>query len=135
MSQSNQSNTTPRSDAQQAAMDALVGYVLLGGVLLCVALTVTGVVWHWIASGHLGVEYAIPKENLFEFIVSEIRNAFRGRFRPRLLIGLGFAVLMLTPYVRVLASFLFFAFVQHNWKYAPFTLFVFAVLTYSLFLR
>jgi hypothetical protein len=35
----------------------------------------------------------------------------------------------------VLASLLFFAFAEHNWKYTLFTGFVLAVLTYSLFLR
>jgi uncharacterized membrane protein len=41
---------------------------------------------------------------------------------------------MLTPYIRVLASLLYFAFVERNRKYTVFTGFVFAVLTYSLFL-
>ena len=42
---------------------------------------------------------------------------------------------MLTPYVRVAASMLYFGIAEHNWKYTLFTLFVFTVLTYSLFLR
>jgi uncharacterized membrane protein len=54
---------------------------------------------------------------------------------PHCLISLGIAALMLTPYVRVLASLIFFAAVEHNGKYAAFTAFVLAVLTYSLFLR
>ena len=58
-----------------------------------------------------------------------------GQFRPRFLVSLGITALLLTPYVRVLASLLFFAFVAHNWKYSAFTGFVFAMLTYSLFLR
>jgi len=41
---------------------------------------------------------------------------------------------LLTPYVRVLASMIFFL-VERNWKYSVFTFFVFAVLTYSLFLQ
>ena len=44
-------------------------------------------------------------------------------------------MLLLTPLVRVLASLLFFALAERNWKYALFTGFVLAVLTYSLFLR
>ena len=43
-------------------------------------------------------------------------------------------MLLLTPYVRVLASLLYFAFAARNWKYALFTGFVLAVLSYSLFL-
>jgi uncharacterized membrane protein len=55
--------------------------------------------------------------------------------RPRLLISLGIVALLLTPYLRVLASMLFFAVVEHNWKYTAFTAFVLIVLTYSLVLR
>jgi uncharacterized membrane protein len=55
--------------------------------------------------------------------------------RPRVLINMGIAVLMLTPFVRVLASVFYFALVERNWKYTLFTGFVLCVLTYSLFLR
>ena len=49
-------------------MDALIGYVLLGGVVVSVVLIVAGLVWHWVNTGHLGVQYTIPKMNLFEFV-------------------------------------------------------------------
>ena len=39
---------------------------------------------------------------------------------------------MLTPYVRVLASMLYFMLVERNLKYGLFTAFVLAMLTYSL---
>ena len=58
-----------------------------------------------------------------------------GQLQPRLLINLGIALLMLTPYVRVLASTFYFALAERNPKYTLFTGFVLAVLTYSLFLR
>jgi uncharacterized membrane protein len=45
------------------------------------------------------------------------------------------SALVLTPYVRVLALPVLFAFVERNAKYAAFTGFVLAVLRYSLFLR
>lgn len=116
-------------------MDAVVGYVLLGGVVASVALVTTGLLWHWIRTGHPTVDYEIPRMNLFEFAVLEIREVVRGAFRPRLLISLGFVTLLLTPYVRVLASLLMFSCVLRNWKYSVFTGFVLAALTYSLFLR
>jgi uncharacterized membrane protein len=116
-------------------MDVVIGSVLLGGVVLSVLLIVAGLLWRWIDTGQLGVQYTIARMNLFEFVVAEIRDVVRGAFRPRLLISLGIAVLLLTPYLRVLASLVFFAFVERNWKYSLFTGFVLAVLTYSLFLR
>lgn len=116
-------------------MDLLIGYVLLGGVVASVGLILVGLAWRWFNTGHLGIDYTIPRMNLFEFVTWELRQLIHGAFRPRLLVSLGIVTLLLTPYVRVLASFLFFALVERNGKYSLFTGFVLAVLTYSLFLR
>jgi uncharacterized membrane protein len=119
----------------EATMEVMIGYVLLGGVAISAVLVVAGLAWHWARTGHLGMDYTISRMNLFEFVVMDAREVASAAFRPRLLISLGIAVLMLTPYVRVLASMLFFAIAERNWKYSLFTGFVLAVLTYSLFLR
>ncbi|MCL4510898.1 MAG: DUF1634 domain-containing protein [Bacteroidetes bacterium] len=116
-------------------MEVLVGYILLIGVLLSMALIAIGVVWRWLSTGQLGIAYSISGMNLFDFVLTDIRQMFSGGFRPRLFVNMGIAVLMLTPYVRVFASMLYFAFVERNRKYTLFTAFVFSVLTYSLFLR
>ena len=116
-------------------MEVLVGYILLVGVLLSIALITIGVAWHWLTTGQLGLDFPISGMNLFEFVLLDIRQIFSGVFRPRLFVNLGIAALMLTPYIRVLASLLYFAFVERNYKYTVFTGFVFTVLTISLFLR
>lgn len=120
---------------QEAEMDVVIGYVLLIGVLLSAGMVVVGLAWHWARTGHLGAEYRIARLNLFEFLQAEIHQVAIGAYRPRLLMSLGIVTLLLTPYVRVLASLLFFLFVERNWKYTLFTGFVLSVLTYSLFLR
>ena len=124
-----------RGEALDARMDVLVSYVLLTGVVASVILVVLGLAWHWLATGQLGVDYRISGMNLFEFVIDDLRQVTSAQVRPRLLVSLGIAVLMLTPYVRVLASLLFFAFAEHNRKYVVFTGFVLSVLTFSLFLR
>ena len=116
-------------------MESLVGYILLTGVLLSVALLVVGFVWRWMRVGSLRFEHSIVGMNFFEFILSTLQQMSSQAFRPRLFLNMGIAVLMLTPFVRVLASVFYFAFVEHNWKYTLFTGFVLTVLTYSLFLR
>jgi len=120
---------------RQLEMDVLVGYILLCGVLLSVALIVAGLLWKYIQTGGVRLEYELAGMNLFQFVVSEIRLAALGHFRPRLLINMGIVVLMLTPFFRVLASVVYFLVVLKNWKYTAFTLFVLLVLTGSLFLR
>ncbi len=121
--------------AGRADMEVFVGYILLGGVLLSVALVAAGLIWHRMATGTLGLNYSIGQVNLFQFVVMEIRQMGQGTITSRLLVNLGLAVLMLTPYARVLVSMLYFALAERNRKYTLFTGFVFVVLTYSLFLR
>ena len=116
-------------------MESLVGYILLTGVLLSVALLVVGFVWRWVRAGNLRFEHSIAGMNFFEFILSTLQQTASQAFRPRLFLNMGIAILMLTPFVRVLASVFYFAFAEHNWKYTLFTGFVLGVLTYSLFLR
>lgn len=124
-----------RENALEGSMDVLVSYVLLGGVLTAVVFVVFGLAWHWLSTGHLGVDYRISGMNLFDFVMDDLRQVGGAHLRPRLLVSIGIAALMLTPYLRVLASLLFFAFAERNWKYVVFTGFVLSVLTYSLFLR
>ncbi len=121
--------------AHEAEMDVVVGYVLLIGVLLSMLFIALGLIWRYFNTGQLGMDYTISGVNFFEFLVQDVQGMVGGAFRPRLLVSLGIATLMLTPFVRVFASMLFFAIVEHNWKYTVFTAFVFSVLTYSLFLR
>jgi uncharacterized membrane protein len=122
-------------ESQEDGMNTLIGYLLFVGVALSAVLIAAGFAWHWARTGQFNVEYTISKMNLFEFTMANIRRAVDAEFRPRLLISLGIAALLLTPYLRVLVSLLFFAFVKHNWKYSFFTGFVLIVLTYTLFLH
>ncbi len=116
-------------------IEGLVGYILLVGVLSSIALILGGLAWHFARTGELGIQYGIAGMNFFEFLVTDLRQLASHAVRPRLLVSLGIALLMLTPFVRVLASMVYFVVAERNWKYTAFTAFVLVVLTYSLFLR
>jgi uncharacterized membrane protein len=116
-------------------MEILIGYILLAGVLISSALLAIGLIWHWAKWGNLRFEHSIVGMNFFEFILSTFRQVSSHDIRPRFILNMGIGVLMLTPFVRVLASLFYFALKERNWKYTLFTGFVFCVLTYSLFLR
>ena len=120
---------------RQLEMDVLVGYILLAGVLLSMALIIVGLVWKYIQTGGVRLDYELSGMNLFQFVLSEVHIAALGEIRPRLLVNMGIVVLMLTPFFRVLASVVYFLVVLKNWKYTVFTTFVLLVLTGSLFLR
>lgn len=120
---------------QQFDMDALVGYILLVGVAISLALVAAALAWRWVNTETLSFDYKITGMNLFALVVHECRLVTRGALRPRLLMSLGIAMLMLTPYIRVLASMVYFIAALKNWKYSVFTAVVLVMLTYSLFLR
>ena len=121
--------------AKRFSIESLVGWILLCGVLASILLLVVGTIWHWLIYGNLRFDYSIQGMNLWQFLFASLRPLASGSLRPRNVTNLGIAVLLLTPYVRVLASMVYFAVEERNWKYSLFTLFVFSVLTYSLFLR
>ena len=116
-------------------MEALVGYILLVGVLTSMSLIVAGLGWHFIRTGQPGIEYSIGGVSFFRFLLTDLQQVVSNQMRPRLLVSLGIAMLLLTPFVRVLASMVYFAFAARDWKYTVFTAFVLSVLTYSLFLQ
>ena len=121
--------------AIQHAMETMVGYILQTGVVISAVLLLAGYIWRFASTGQLGFDYAISGMNLYEFVKAEVMQVAAGALRPRLLVSMGIAVLLLTPLIRVMASMLFFALVARNLKYALFTFFVLAVLAHSLFVR
>jgi uncharacterized membrane protein len=116
-------------------MDTVVGTLLLGGVLTSLALIIAGLVWRRLSTSHSVLDQTLAGHDVVQLLGSDLRALGQGAVRPSLLISLGIVALLLTPYLRVLASMLFFALVEHNWKYTAFTAFVLIVLTYSLVLR
>ncbi len=116
-------------------METMVGYLLAGGVILSMAFIAAGLLWNWVRTGSLSLTYDIQGMNFFQFVLIDVRTVVDTGLGPHRLVNLGIATLMLTPFVRVLASMLYFLLAARNWKYGVFTLFVFSVLTYSLFLR
>jgi uncharacterized membrane protein len=106
-------------------METLVGYLLMIGVLLSMLLTVAGLVWHWLSANNLQLNYTLSGINLLKLTGEQFYLLFAGAIGPKILINIGIIVLLLTP----------FAAVERNLKYTIFTAFVFAVLTYSLFIH
>lgn len=126
---------SPKTAANTGRMELLIGYILGIGVIASAALLAVGLLWHRLRAGTLQLEYPVAGMNLFQFVLTDIRLATAGAFRPRVLVSLGIAALLMTPYIRVLASMMYFVLVERDPKYALFTGFVLAVLTYSLLLR
>ena len=124
-----------RTQRLELDMDLLVGYILLFGVLLSLALVLAALIWKWIVTGTVEFDYQLSGMNFIQLTAYELRLAAAGALRPRLLLTLGILMLMLTPFLRVLASMVYFLVGLKNWKYTLFTAFVLVTLIYSLCLR
>jgi uncharacterized membrane protein len=118
-----------------AQMDTLIGTVLLVGVATSLFLVTAGMLWHWATTGSGRLDYPIGGTNLLDFVLGDVRTLARGAVRPRALVNLGIAVLLLTPYLRVLASVLYFGIAERDWRYTLITACVLGTLTWSLVLR
>jgi uncharacterized membrane protein len=114
-------------------LDTLVDVILLSGLVLSVSFLVAGLVWQWLSTGTFGSFPTISASNLLGFVVYILRSIPVPGMGPTALVNSGIAVLLLTPFVRVVASVLFFGLREHNRIYTAFTGFVLIVLAIVLF--
>ncbi len=121
--------------ARQWKMDSIIGRILQAGVLLSLAFVSIGLIWNHLAGPGAPLDEHFAGTNLFQIVAELFKHLARGPVQAGLLINLGIAVLMLTPYVCVLASAVYFGGVLKNWKYTLFSAIVFTVLSYWVFVR
>jgi uncharacterized membrane protein len=122
---------------RQRGLETAVSRVLIAGVVLSALLELAGLVIYYIRYGNVQISrdltVFIQGSNFFSFLFNEITLRYTGDISI-ILMSLGLAVLMLTPFIRVLLSVLFFGKVR-DFKYMWITLFVLIVLTVSLALH
>lgn len=115
-------------------MDRVVGTTLLAGVVASVLCLGAGLLWQWGSTGHLRFDYELPRTHFVGVLLSELSTMIQQGIHPHHLIDSGIILLLLTPYLRVILSMVYFVFVERNYKYGLITGFVGTILTYSLFL-
>ena len=120
--------------APPSALHSGIGWILRVGVALSLVLESAGLLLSFAQTGDsslsLSQEWLAGGGNFFGFTSSTLAAASQG-VGPVTITALGVIVLLLTPYVRVLAAIAYYA-IQKDWKYAAITLFVFAVITLGL---
>jgi uncharacterized membrane protein len=119
---------------REVKLESLISYLLIIGVLAAVILEVIGITLYYGTYGNVAYSQApnvyITGENFFAFVVERIQNLFVTENAIAFMTA-GIIVLVLVPFVRAIASCLYFAW-EKNWKYVIITLFVIVVLTISL---
>lgn len=116
-------------------LETIISYILIFGVVASVIIETVGIISHYYSEGNINItfepRFALKGANLFIFIGSTFQDFLRGSFTSLNILNLGLALLMITPYIRVVASVGYFGMVR-NIKYFFITLLVLAILTASL---
>jgi uncharacterized membrane protein len=118
----------------ESRFERIIGYTLISGVVISLVLEAFGIFFYYHSQGDLRVmgdkTMFIHGRNFFYFLIELIQGGYT-HGKAVFLMTLGIAVLMLTPYVRVILSVIHFS-REKNAKYVFITLFVLALLTMSL---
>ena len=110
------------SSSEELDLEVMVSWVLIIGICLSTAGILAGLGWHYFLAGSLDMHYNLPKENFFNLTVSTFKQIFTSGFSPALVTTMGIIFLMITPYIRILSSVVYFATVEKNVKYGIYTL-------------
>jgi len=124
-----------RKSQGEEKLELAISYVLILGVLVSVAIETFGIVSYYFSNGNLDIlfqpNFAMRGTNFFSYTAKLTQQLSEGVITPMQWLGLGIVLLMITPYLRVVASVVYFGLAK-NPKYLFITLFVLIVLTASL---
>jgi len=116
---------------EQRKLEFAISAILRIGVLLSLVLLTAGIVAYYFTEGTYDImleqKWSVNTTNFFTFIPSIIS----GSSLAYILIASGIAVLMMTPYLRVIASIIYFALTKDG-KYLLITTIVLVIITVSL---
>ena len=122
----------------ESRLETIISYLLIAGVIVSLCLEVTGLVLFSRLYHNLNImpdnkSLFIQGRNFFTFLYTIARGEGMAN-QAILFMTLGVAILILTPYIRVIASFIYFAW-KKDYKYVLITVFVLVILTVSLTLH
>lgn len=114
-------------------LEPAISYLLITGVLVSLLLEIAGVCLYFYRQGNLSVSFDssvyLQGQNFFSYLFS-FGNSYAGN-PAMLLMAAGVVVLLLTPFIRIILSAVYFGW-ERNWKYVIITVFVLVVITLSL---
>jgi uncharacterized membrane protein len=122
----------------EETLDRAISYILIVGVIASVAIEAVGILSYYYANHDLSVvfqaQYALKGTDFFNYSATMLQSLVLGNWTPFQILALGIILLMITPYIRVVASVIYFGLTK-NRKYLVITAFVLIILTASLLLH
>jgi len=122
----------------ESRLETVISYLLIAGVVVSLVLIVTGMVLFYLTYGQMNIllsdkDMFVQGNNFFNFIYRLVTGQYAVN-NAVLFILLGIVVLLLTPFLRVVASVIYFAWRKEP-RYVLITVFVLVVMTLSLALH
>ena len=129
--------TINRLGSGEPKLETGISYLLIAGVIVSLILEVIGVTILYHSYGSLAISrdagMYIRGSDFFTFILEEFQGKHAQGSAIKFMTA-GIIVLILNPYIRLIASVLYFSW-EKNIKYVLITLFVLVVVTLSLVLH
>lgn len=121
----------------ETRLETAISYMLIAGVIASLILEVAGGAFLYKAYGNLAISqdpsFFIQGRDFFAFVYQQFASK-HVEGPGLLLMTMGIIVLILTPYLRVVASIIYFG-IEKNVKYVFITLWVLVIVTLSLALH
>jgi|WetSurMetagenome_2_1015567.scaffolds.fasta_scaffold03763_4 uncharacterized membrane protein len=121
----------------ESRMESAISYLMITGVIISLLLEISGMVLYFIQNGNLQISQTsgvfIHGKDFFSFIYQVLSGKNRNGAGITLITA-GLIVLILTPFLRVVLSVIYFS-SEKNMNYVWITLFVLVVITLSLSLH
>jgi len=122
--------------SRSPALQLGISWILRIGVMLSLVLESVGLLLNYLYTGDASLSLSpgwIARGGSFFGFFSSTLNTLLSGPGPSSIIALGVAVLVLTPYARILAALVYYG-VERDWNYVGITLLVFLVINYGLLL-
>lgn len=113
-------------------MESLVSAMLRRGTLVSLGCIVLGWGGAWLGYGSLAAAHPLQGNNVWHLLQTSLPQAASPGAWPSVALRLGLAGLLITPYLRVVASLIYFVWVESNRRYALLYGLVVGILTYVL---
>jgi uncharacterized membrane protein len=121
----------------ESRMESAISYLMITGVIISLLLEIIGLVLYFIQNGNFQISQTsgvfIHGKDFFSFVYQVLLGKNRNGVGITLITA-GLIVLILTPFLRVVLSVIYFS-SEKNMKYVWITLFVLVVITLSLSLH
>jgi uncharacterized membrane protein len=136
----NNNNNKNNKEEQTENLESIISIILIAGIILSLTLVSIGMILYYthrggITSPHFTTKWQMSGKNFFIYVgnlISEITTP--SSFNAINIMALGLVLLIITPFVRVVVSVIFFG-VCRNFKYVLITSFVLILLTSSLIIH